>query len=519
MDKRELEMYSVKDIVEDLLAGVPIKKIARLRKVSKNTVKKYRDKLSLILSEHPEMESSINIIMAKFIELRKEERFSLNFGWLETNSDLVESLLSECENYVRLLEVLQEKGFHGSYSSLQRYLSKNRQKSESPIVRIETNPGEIAQVDFGYAGKIFDNDTREFVKAYFFVMILCYSRDAYYEIVKNQNVVTWCNCHVHAFEHFGGVPKIVIPDNLKSAIIKASFLNPIANRSYADLAKHYDFQIDPCLPGTPEHKGKVESGVKYVKNNFRPLRQFNDFTDANRQLEEWNENTARLRNHGTTKRQPKELFEKYERNVLQVIPKDRFEIPVWKKLKVGRDIHVQFDRAYYSAPHELRGEYVLVRKTDSQLAIFNDNNLVAIHFPALPGKRRTSDEHYPPDKIKYMKWDTDYCLKKSKEIGENTFLVTHKLLIEEPIRNLRTAQNIIRMSKKYGMTRLEEACRCAVFYGNYTYGGIKNILEKEIDMNLHLPFEVIPKKLDTSYARNIKQLLEEEEAHGIHGTN
>lgn len=519
MDKRELAMYSVQDIIEDLLLGVPIKRTARLRKVSKNTVKKYRDKLHAILTEHPEFENSIELIMGKIIELRKEERYSLNFGWLDKNSSLVDALSSECENYIRLLEVLHEKGFQGSYSSLQRYLFKNRQRSESPIVRIETGPGEIAQVDFGYAGKILDSDTGEHIKAYIFVMVLCYSRDAYYEIVKNQDIVTWCNCHVHAFEHFGGVPKVIIPDNLKSAIIKASFLDPIANRSYADLSRHYGFQIDPCLPGTPEHKGKVESGVKYVKNNFLPLRQFIDFADANRQLERWNEYTARIRKHGTTQRQPKELFEKYEKKALQELPRDRFEIPVWKRLKVGRDIHIQFDRAYYSVPHELRGEHVLARKTDSQLTVFYDNNLVAVHFPTQPGKRVTNYDHYPQDKIKYMKWDTDYCLKKSREIGENTFLIIHKLLKEEPIRNLRTAQNIIRMTKKYNSNRLEEACRCAVFYGNYTYGGIKNILEKKIDTNLYLPFETPPRKLDTTYARDINQILKEEGPYGIHGTN
>ena len=130
-------------------------------------------------------------------------------------------------------------------------------------------------------GTIFDEETASEVKAYVFVMVLGFSCDAYYEIVRRQDILTWCACHIHAFEHFVGVPRIIIPDNLRSVIIKASFLDPLANRSYAGLAKHYGFQIDPYLPGTPEHKGKVESRAKYVKNNFLPLHNFENVADAN----------------------------------------------------------------------------------------------------------------------------------------------------------------------------------------------------------------------------------------------
>ena len=511
MDKRELSMYKLKDAVEALLANNSIKRIARLQKISKNTVKKYRSILTKILQNNPSIRNDINQIMAEFIEIRKHERFSGNFGWLEGNSELVESLTSKCDNYVVLIDKLKENGFRGSYSSLLRYVTKYEDNKDGPIYRIETKAGEYAQVDFGYFGRLYDEQKRESVKAWVFVMVLCYSRDAYYEIVKNQDVTTWCNCHIHAFEHFGGVPGIIIPDNLKSAIIKASFMDPLVNKSYGDLAKHYGFQIDPCLPGTPEHKGKVESGVKYVKKNFRPLRTFYNFTDANNQLQDWNKNTARQRIHGTTRQKPLELFIKYEKQALVPLNTERFEIPIYKRLKVYRDIHIQFDKAYYSAPHELRGEYVLARRTDTQVTIFrNDIELVAVHTPAPPGKRRTKEEHYPPNEFSYMKYDSDYCLKKATEIGVNTHLVINNLLNKGAIRNLRSAQNIIRMQKKYGVPRLEAACMRAVFFNNYSYSGIKNILEKELDKQNILPFCDLPEKqLNPFYARNIKELLKE----------
>jgi hypothetical protein len=319
---------------------------------------------------------------------------------------------------------------------------------------------------------------------------------------------------MHAFEYFGGVPKIIIPDNLKSAIIKASFCDPIVNRSYGDLANHYGFQIDPCLPGTPEHKGKVESGVKYVKNNFIPLRTFSNFTDANIQIEGWNTNTASIRIHGTTRRQPIELFGLYEKQTLKLLPATRCEISFWKELKVYNDIHIQFDKAYYSVPYELKGEYVYARKTASQVAVFYENNIVAVHFPVSTGKRATKEEHYPPDAFKYMKYDTDYCMRQASFIGKSTLIIINHLLNNEPIRNLRAAQNIIRMKKKYGKGRLEAACKRAVCFRSYNYYGIKNILEKELDKQLYFFIEEQPKKLNDFYARDIKQFLTEVSKNG-----
>ena len=503
-------MYKLQDVLADLLQNIPIKQIARKTKIARNTIKKYNKILESILQKQPELKNSIELLMDGFRDIRKHERYSENFGWLFNNKGKVETYASECNNYLRLFEVLHCQGFKGSYSSLLRFISKEISRKDNPVFRLETKAGEIAQVDFGYVGMMYDEEKKDYIKAYVFVMVLAFSRDAYYEIVKSQDIKTWCCCHIRAFEYFNGVPAIIIPDNLKSAIIKASFTDPAANRSYSDLAKHYAFQIDPCLPGTPKHKGKVESGVKYVKNNFMPLRTFSNFTDANKQLADWNANTARQRIHGTTRRKPVELFEAYEQKVLKELTVNRFEIPVYKELKVYRDIHIQFDKAYYSIPYELRGIYVLARKTESQVAVFYENKLVAVHLPVGIGKRSTNFDHYPPDKGKYMKYDSEYCLRKALEIGVNVFTVVKNMLNDEVIRNLRSAQNIIRMLNKYGKERLEKACERAVFFNNYSYFGIKKILEQELDKQNYIFLEEPKVNLNAHYARNIKELLIEE---------
>lgn len=201
------------------------------------------------------------------------------------------------------------------------------------------------------------------------------------------------------------------------------------------------------------------------------------------------------------------MFEKYEKEALTELPRDRFEISIWKKLKVYRDIHIQFNNAYYSVPCEYRGEYVWARGTASQIAIFIDNKLIAAHFVTGKGQRSTTDKHYPPDKIRYMRWDTSYCEQKAENIGENTTIVLKKLLFEEPIRNLRSAQNILRLGDTHGAEKLERACTRAVFFKNYTYSGIKNIIIKNINESNPIAFEIPEIKLDSSLARNIQKIL------------
>ncbi|MDA3900551.1 MAG: hypothetical protein PF637_08530 [Spirochaetes bacterium] len=193
MDKRELVMYKLEEIVNALLENTPIKQIARQQKISKNTVKKYRKHVEKILSGNPHLLGNLSMIMDEFRNMRKKERHSVNYGWLELHSEEIEKLAENCDNYVRLFQVLRDKGFSGSYSSLQRYISKCNNLGERSVFRIETKPGEIAQVDFGSIGKLYDELAGTMVKAYVFVMVLGYSRDAYNEIVRSQDIQTWCS--------------------------------------------------------------------------------------------------------------------------------------------------------------------------------------------------------------------------------------------------------------------------------------------------------------------------------------
>jgi len=246
---------------------------------------------------------------------------------------------------------VRNHGYTGSYSAVRRVLLRVAPvKAPDATMRLIFAPGEAAQVDFGAGPTMIDPVTGEIRKTWFFVMTLCWSRHQYAEIVWNQTTMTWLACHRHAFNWFGGVPGRIIIDNAKCAITKACINDPTVQRAYAEYAEGYLFRIDACPPHDPAKKGIVESGVKYIKKGFMPLRDFRDRDDANRQLQEWIRAEAGHRIHGTTRQAPLTQFVEVEKPLLQRLPEAPPEISEWKQPKVHRDAHVQYAYCFYSVP-------------------------------------------------------------------------------------------------------------------------------------------------------------------------
>src|SRR4029453_8691362 len=207
-------------------------------------------------------------------------------------------------------------------------------------LRLEVEPGEEAQVDFGFAGQFLDPESDRVRRAWVFVMTLSCSRHQYAELVFDQTIETWLRLHRAAFEFFGGVPRRVVLDNLRAAIVHAALYDPEVQRSYRECAEHYGFLIAPCRPRTPEHKGKVEQGgVHYLKRNFLGGRTPTAITQANTDVLAWCLSTAGLRIHGTTKTQPGYQFEPLEQARLLSLPSAPYDLAIWKQATVHRDCY------------------------------------------------------------------------------------------------------------------------------------------------------------------------------------
>jgi transposase len=374
-------------------------------------------------------------------------------------------------------------GYAGSYSSMQRFLSHLVNECEPDVpLRLEFAPGEASQIDFGAGPVITDVHTGEVVKTWFFVMTLCYSRHQYAEFVLDQTVDTWLACHRRAFEWFGGVPARLIIDNAKCAITRACAHEPEVQRAYAQAAEGYGFKIDPCPPRDPQKKGIVESGVKYIKGSFVPLREFRSLSDANRQLHEWVMGEAGSRIHGTTKEQPLKRFAGVEKPLLSPLPDVPPELATWAKVKVHRDAHVQYEHNLYSVPFRLAGCTLWLKATSAMVTLYRDHEAVAAHVRATGrGMRRTVADHLPEAAAAWKLRDAQWCLKEAERIGPACHALVHALFSDAVLERLRAVQGILRLAHKHGDVRLEAACSRANHYGTQTYRAVKTILDKGME--------------------------------------
>lgn len=233
-------------------------------------------------------------------------------------------------------------GYTGSVHALYRFLKHAAPSVPAATVMLDFDVGEMAQVDFGAGPLITDRETGDVSKTWFFIMTLAWSRHQYAELVPDQSVATWLACHRHAFEWFGGVPRKIRIDNPKCAITKACYYEPTVQRAYGELAIGYGFIIDPCPVADPAKKGRVEAGVKYVKGNFLPLREFHSLTHANEQLRAWVMSEAGSRIHGSTRERPLNRVA-IERPLLQPLPDIAPTCATWAKAILHPNAHVQHD--------------------------------------------------------------------------------------------------------------------------------------------------------------------------------
>jgi len=375
-------------------------------------------------------------------------------------------------------------GYTGSYAAVWRFVQRLKVGQPRVTTVLTFEPGEAAQVDFGKGPEIVDVDTGEVIKTWYFVMTLCWSRHQYAELVRDQTVETWLGCHRRAFEHFSGVPGKVIIDNPKCAIVKACYHDPQVQRAYADYAEGYGFLISPCPVADPQKKGRVESGVKYLKTSFQPLREFRSLADANAQLMAWVMGEAGNRCHGTTRSAPLARFTEVERYLLKALPASPPECARWAKAKVHGDCHIQFDRAYYSVPWTRVGRRVDVRATETTVRVYHRHELIAVHARAdRAGQHRTVDDHLPPAHQAFKMRDPQWCLSQAEAIGPNCHGLIKALFADRVLDRLRAAQGVIRLGTRYGASRLEAACQRALAFDNIGYRAVRMILEKGLDQH------------------------------------
>jgi len=420
MPQRKKDTMEIREVLRRVRAGESDRAIAQTMEMNRKTVRRYREWAAVrgwLEGELPSLSELQAGLSATLPPLLPPQ----NVSTVEPYREIVQQLRAAGVEVAAIHQRLLERNYQGSYAAVYRFVRQLEPRAPEVVVRVETQPGEEMQVDFGYAGQMVDADTGNLRKAWAFVATLSWSRHQYVEFVFDQQVATWLRCHRNALEFFGGVPRRVVIDNLKSGIAKSSWEEPEAQQAYRECAEHYGFLIAPCRPRTPQHKGKVEQGgVHYVVRNFLGGREPTALTAANREVRQWCLTTAGERQHGTTRDRPLTRFAT-ERSLLQPLPATGYDLAIWKQVKVHRDCHIVFDNAYYSAPFGLVGELVWARGGTATVTLYAaDYQQVATHERATqPGQRITNVAHLPVEKVAGLLLTRENCRERAVVNPEN----------------------------------------------------------------------------------------------------
>ena len=355
------------------------------------------------------------------------------------------------------------------------------------VMRQEHKAGEKLFVD--YAGQkvpITDPKTGQETEASVFVAVLGATDYSYAEACMRQDLRSWIGSHVRAFEFFGGVPEIIVPDNIKTGVKNPCLYEPDINPTYHEMALHYGTTIIPTRVARPKDKAKVEVGVLLVERwILAPLRNrtFFSLAELNTAIKERLEelNTREFQKLDTCRR---DYYLELEKPALRPLPSRRYEYAEWKRSRVSIDYHIEIGRHYYSLPYQLVHKEVESRLTASTIEIFFKGRRVASHKRSQRvGAATTVHDHRPKSHQKYLEWTPSRIIEWAQRNGPHTATVVEEILARKahPEQGYRSCLGIIRLAKKYPQ-RLEAACQRATIYQAFSYQSVKSILRSGLDL-------------------------------------
>ena len=471
MSDKEYTVIEIVDVLRRQAAGDNISAIARSTGMDRKTVRKY-----IRIAEGKGFSKGSNanledIAYAVFREINGNDnegdgnpRDSI---LLPHKESIAEWLDGERLTLTKVHMKLLRSGVETSYSSLYRFAQEHigMPGNHGTVRMAETEPGEVAEVDFGRLGYLFDKALSRTRALYALVVTLVFSRYQYVHITRKQDLPALIGGIEDAWEFFGGVTRRLIIDNMKAAVVKSSRYEPIFNRTFLEYSQYQGFIIDPAVARHPQGKATVERQIPYVRENFFKGEEFIDCEHVQREAVKWCTDVAGMRIHGTTRKRPRIVFEEQEKEFLLPLQEERFDIPKWGSCTVHPDHHIRFGNALYSLPTEYIGKKVEIRADSKLMRIYHQGEVIKTHPLMSEGKRSTDYEDYPKHKTPYAMRNCDYYIGKAKESGSNCgCFMEHLLSGDFPWTKLRQAQKLIRLSEKYGTARIEQACSRALSF-------------------------------------------------------
>ena len=410
-------------------------------------------------------------------------------------------------------DLVGEHGYAGSYYSVRRLIRKLSAATPTPFRRMECEPAAEAQVDFGRGAPIVTPDGKR-RGTWVFRIVLSHSRKGYSEAVSRQSTDEFLRCMENAFAHFGGVPRTLVIDNLKAAVTQADWFDPELNPKVQSFGRHYNIAILPTRAYTPRHKGKIERGIGYVKDNALRGHTFTSLAQQNQHLLQWESGVADKRIHGTTRKQVSKVFDQIEKPALLPLPPNRFELFHEALRHVNRDGHVQVKGAYYSAPPEYLGQDLWARWDGRTVRLFDKRmTQIALHVQQEAGRFATAAAHIRPEKISKIEKGTTWLLERVERFGPNASAWSAAMLRGRGIEGVRVLMGLLSLGNKHPWRAVDEACRIANGHGAYRLRCVRKLIEQQgVEEQSTMPFlteHPIIRPVD-DYGQWVKQALSQE---------
>ena len=485
--KRELSMRQLRHLLRLHHGGVSAREMGRLLGVARSTIQDNLKRAAAAGLAWPLADDLTDEVLEQRLFGRAGfatgQRRRAEPDWAALARELKRPGVTMMILWEEYREINQEGYGYSRFCDLLRGFERRL----SPVMRQHHVAGEKAFVD--YSGKripIVDPTTGEVHEAEIFVGVLGASNLTYAEATWTQQLLDWTGAHVRMFRFFGGAPKLLVPDNLKSGVNKASFYDPEINRTYGALAAYYSVGILPARPHKPRDKAKVEAGVRfaqtYILGRLR-AQTFFSLAECNEAIklvmQRMNERT--MRHLGVSRR---ELFEKIEREALNPLPVDDWEFAEWRRARVNLDYHIEIHDFLYSVPHALIRAEVEVRVTERIVEVFYRGQRVAVHQRRYMGRKHGTDPDHMPSSHRFLaEWTPDRFRRWAGKIGPNTEALISAVLAsrKHPEQGFRTCLGMLRSYRGLDPARVEAVSARALELGVLNCKGVASLLARKLD--------------------------------------
>lgn len=492
MGFREVGVVEVREVLRAWLEGHGLRKVAERAGVDRKTARRYVAAAEAAgLTREAGVEAVTDELVGVVVEAVRRARpnghgasWDLLLGLEEQIRAWVAGTDGDALSIVKIEELLARRGVRVPYRTLHRFaLERCGFRVKTTTVRVvDGEPGVECQLDFAQMGLLSDPETGKKRRVHALIFTAVVSRHMFVWLTYSQTltaVIAGCEA---AWEFYGGCFKVLIPDNLKAVVSNPDAVNPQLSKGWLDYTQHVGFGTDPARVRSPQDKPRVERAVQYVRGNFWAGESFTDLADAQARVAVWCSERAGMRIHGTTARRPLEMFRDLEASCLLEVP-DPYDVPVFTRVKVHRDFHVEVSKALYSVPEHLLGSYLDARADSELVKLYSTGSgagrLVKTHPRQPPGGRSTDPEDLPREKAGYAMRDLTRLIATSASHGENIGVYAERLLDDPlPWTRMRAVYRLLGLVRRYGPDPVEAACERSLDLDVVSVSKIASMLEK-----------------------------------------